>query len=57
MNSFHCRQCEALVYHPDRGDFDYKPESGLCRSCFLNETIKQMEAETAEYISKRRMPG
>lgn len=57
MNDFYCKQCGVLVYHPDRGDFDYKPESGLCRSCFLNETIKQSEAATAEYINKRRMLG
>lgn len=34
MNYFYCKQCGALVYHPDRGDFDYKPESGLCRACW-----------------------
>ncbi len=57
MNDFHCKKCGALVYHPARGDYDYRPESGLCRSCFLDETVKQMEAETEEYISKRRLIG
>ena len=52
-----CKQCGALVYHPDRGDYDYEPDSGLCRSCFLFETIKRMEADTEEYIRKHRLLG
>jgi len=52
MNNFHCKQCGALVYHPDRGDYDYKPESGLCRSCFAVDITNQLEAQAQSYIDK-----
>lgn len=45
MNDFHCKRCGCLVYHPDRGDYDYKPEAGLCRSCFLEDTTGRLAVE------------
>ena len=59
LADFHCRNCGCLVYHPDNAEYDYNPESGLCRACWRVEEnrqfsiIRQSEANTESYLSKR----